>query len=44
MLYVCVCLFLEGREAGRSAMVCMYVNKKGRYCVVNVIVRIEEFN
>ena len=26
-------------------MVCMYVNKKGSYCVVNVvIVRIEELN
>ena len=35
---VCVCVcFVVGREAGRCAMVCMYVNKKRLYCEGNVV-------
>ena len=36
---------MEGKETGRYVMMCIYVNKKGLYCVRNVvIVRIEELN
>ena len=42
MLQVLGCR-VEGKEAGRCVMMCMSVNKKGRYCVVNVVsVGIEE--
>ena len=27
----------EGKEAEMCAIMCMYVNKKGLYCVVNVV-------
>ena len=36
---------MEGKEAGRYVMMCIYVNKKELYCVVNAVsVRIEELN
>ena len=28
---------MEGKDAGWCAMMCMHVNKKGLYCVVNVV-------
>ena len=31
---MCVCVH---REAGRCAILCMYANEKGLYCVVNVL-------
>ena len=37
--------FLRGRGVEKCVMVCMYVNDKGLYCVVNVVMdRIEELN
>ena len=42
MFYLFIVFFLgggggEGKEAEMCAIVCMYVNKKGLYCVVNVV-------